>query len=86
MKTINIKRIVLLYIVFVCLYGGFASFYTSTVHIDVDEELYLEMARSFHYESQFALGGEIVNYSCILYSMLISLAYFFIVRKTFCCL
>lgn len=77
MKTISIKKIILLYIVFVCLYGVIVSFFTSTVHIDVDEELYLEMARSFHYEGRFALGGEIVNYSCILYSLLISLAYFF---------
>lgn len=77
MKTVSIKKIILLYIVFVCLYGIIVSFFTSTVHIDVDEELYLEMARSFHYEGRFALGGEILNYSCILYSMLISLAYFF---------
>lgn len=77
MKTISIKKIILLYIVFICLYGVIVSFFTSTVHIDVDEELYLEMARSFHYEGRFALGGEIVNYSCILYSMLISIAYFF---------
>ncbi len=77
MKTISIKKVILLYIVFVCLYSVIVSFFTSTVHIDVDEELYLQMARSFHYEGRFALGGRIVNYSCILYSMLISLAYFF---------
>lgn len=77
MKTVSIKKIILLYIVFVCIYSIIVSFFTSTVHIDVDEELYLEMARSFHYEGRFALGGEILNYSCILYSMLISLAYFF---------
>lgn len=77
MKSVSIKKIILLYLVFVCLYSVIVSFFTSTVHIDVDEELYLEMARSFHYEGRFALGGEIVNYSCILYSMLISLAYFF---------
>lgn len=77
MKTISIKKVILLYMGFVFLYGIIVSFFTSTVHIDVDEELYLEMARSFHYEGRFALGGEILNYSCILYSMLISLAYFF---------
>lgn len=77
MKSVSIKKIILLYLVFVCLYSVIVSFFTSTVHIDVDEELYLEMARSFYYEGRFALGGEIVNYSCILYSMLISSAYFF---------
>lgn len=76
MKTVSIKKIILLYVIFVCLYSVIVSFFTSTVHIDVDEELYLEMARSFHYEGRFALGGEMLNYSCILYSMLISLAYF----------
>lgn len=76
MKTVSIKKIILLYVMFVCLYSVIVSFFTSTVHIDVDEELYLEMARSFHYEGRFALGGETLNYSCILYSMLISLAYF----------
>lgn len=77
MKQININKIILLYVIFVLIYGIIVSFFTSTVHIDVDEELYLEMARSFHYEGRFALGGELINYSCILYSMLISLAYFF---------
>lgn len=76
MKTLRSIRIILLYIVFVCIYGVIVSSFTSTVHIGVDEELYLEMARSFHYEGHFVLNGEMLNYSCILYSMLISLAYF----------
>lgn len=77
MRRIGINKIIIIYIMFVLIYGVIASLFTSTVHIDVDEELYLEMARSFHYEGRFALGGELINYSCILYSMLISLAYFF---------
>ena len=46
------------------------------VHLNVDEELYLAMAKSFHYEHNFQKEFEYLNYNCVLYSMLISLAYF----------
>lgn len=45
MKRIGINKIIIIYIMFVLIYGVIASLFTSTVHIDVDEELYLEMAR-----------------------------------------
>lgn len=77
MKRFGLKKIIVFYFFFVILYGIVASTFTSTVHIDVDEQLYLSMARSFHYEGRFAVGDTVLNYSCILYSMLISLAYFF---------
>lgn len=51
--------------------------FTIPVHLKVDEELYISMARSFHYEGKFAENGMVLNYSCVLYSMLLSLAYFF---------
>lgn len=35
------------------------------------------MARSFHYDGPFSNDGQILNYSGVLYSMLLSLAYFF---------
>ena len=35
------------------------------------------MARSFHYEGRFEKDGNVLNYSCVLYSMLLSLAYYF---------
>lgn len=77
MKRVSIKKIAFLYVLYVCIYGVIASFFTSTLHIDADEEIYLALARSFHYEGHFIYGGELTNYSCILYSMLISIAYFF---------
>lgn len=77
MKSVSLKKIIVLYLFFILLYGIVASLFTSTVHTDVDEELYLSMARSFFYEGRFAVGDSILNYSCTLYSMLISLAYFF---------
>lgn len=77
MKRFGLKKIIVFYFFFVILYGIAVSTFTSTVHIDVDEQLYLSMARSFHYEGRFAVGDTVLNYSCILYSMLISLAYFF---------
>lgn len=76
------KKMVLLYLGSVIVYGIIASLFTSTVHIDVDEELYLALAKSFHYNGRFEYGGELLDYSCILYSMLISLAYYFYSPET----
>ena len=66
----------LLYVSSIIVYGIFIVFFTSTSHVGFDEELYVSLARSFHYEGQFAYGNQLLNYSCVLYSMLISLAYF----------
>jgi len=52
-------------------------FFTIPVHLGVDEQLYISMAKSFHYTGHFAENGQILNYSCYFYSILISLAYFF---------
>lgn len=71
------KRVAVLYLITVVVYGAAAFLFTSTVHIDVDEELYMALAKSFHYNGEFAYGGQLLNYNCVLYSMLISLAYFF---------
>ena len=65
------------FILSVIVYGIIAAVFTSTVHIDVDEELYTALARTFHYQGRFGTGDDILNYSCVLYSMLISLAYYF---------
>lgn len=46
------------------------------VHVKVDEELYLGLARTFHYQGFFGMGKQTYSYSCVLYSMLISIAYF----------
>lgn len=70
------RQVIFLFVTAVIVYGVIVSFFTSTVHIDVDEELYIALARSFHYCGRFEYKGEIQNYSCVLYSMLISLAYY----------
>ena len=75
-------RIILLYLSAILIYGIIVSFFTSTVHIDVDEELYLALAKSFHYQGRFEYENQLVDYSCVLYSMLISLAYFFYSPET----
>lgn len=71
------KKVAALYLITVMVYGMAAFLFTSTVHIDVDEELYMALAKSFHYKGEFAYGGQLLNYNCVLYSMLISLAYYF---------
>ena len=43
------KQVLFLFLAAVVVYGIIVSFFTSTVHIDVDEELYVALARSFHY-------------------------------------
>lgn len=79
MKYVN-KNIVKLFGIFllsVIFYGMIASFFTSTVHVDVDEELYLSLAKSFHYNGRFELQNELTNYNCVFYSILLSFAYYF---------
>ena len=70
------KQVLVLFLAAVVVYGIIVSFFTSTVHIDVDEELYVALARSFHYCRRFEYNGQIPNYNCVLYPMLISLAYY----------
>ena len=76
------RKIALLFCGAVIIYGIIISFFTSTVHIDVDEELYVALARSFHYNGRFEYENQILNYSCVLYSMLISLDYYFYSPET----
>lgn len=71
--------IVLVIVIYVCAifaYCMFASFFTIPVHLSVDEELYISMAKSFHFDGCFMHDGQIVDYSCYLYSLIISLAYY----------
>lgn len=70
------RVIVGIYILSVLFYGVFVSVFTSTVHAGVDEEIYVGLARSFHYQGRFETGGELADYTCVLYSVLISLAYY----------
>ena len=73
----EIRKVTGIFLAAVVVYGIMISFFTSTVHIGSDEELYLEMAKSFHYRHRFEFNGETATYNCVLYSVLISFAYFF---------
>ena len=76
-ERINDKIIIMfLYLAACLIYMLIASRMSVPVHLKVDEELYLAMAKSFHYEHNFQKGFEYLNYNCVLYSMLISIAYY----------
>ena len=66
-----------IYLIGVLFYSFFISLFSIPVHLGVDEELYISMAKSIHYNGYFIHNGQSANYSCILYSVLISVAYFF---------
>ncbi|MBQ6886188.1 MAG: glycosyltransferase family 39 protein [Lachnospiraceae bacterium] len=67
----------MIYLIGIILYLGIMHLFTIPVHLNVDEELYISMARSFHYEGVFEKNGNILDYSCVLYSMILSIAYYF---------
>lgn len=71
------RHVIFLFLSAVIIYGIIASFFTSTVHVKVDEELYVALAKSFHYMGRFEVDGNLVNYNCFLYSLLISTTYYF---------
>lgn len=71
------RHIIILFLSAVIIYGIIAALFTSTVNVEVDEELYVALAKSFHYKGRFEMNGNTVNYNCVLYSMLISVAYYF---------
>ena len=75
-------KVVILYIVAVLVYSFWIHYFTIPVHLEVDEELYISMAKSFHYMGSFVHEGNVLNCSCVLYSMLLSLAYFFYSPET----
>lgn len=66
----------LIFLCSMCIYGTWVTCFTAPVHVKVDEELYLGLARTFHYQGFFGMGKQTYSYSCVLYSMLISIAYF----------
>lgn len=75
MKT---KLILLaLYLTAVLFYGLIALQFDSTRSGLADEAIYINMARSFHYDLNFMRHAEPMGYDCILYSMLLSVCYFF---------
>ena len=66
----------LIFLCSMCIYGTWVTCFTAPVHVKVDEELYLGLARTFHYQGFFGMGKQTYIYICVLYSMLISIAYF----------
>lgn len=76
------KYVWIIYAGAIVLYLFAAARMSVPVHLEVEEELYLAMAKSFHETGSFQKGYEYINYSCVLYSMLISLAYFFYEPET----
>ena len=70
-------KILIIFLLGVIVYGIIASFFTATVHVNVDEELYVALAKSFHYTGDFKVNGSLADYNCVLYSVIISFAYFF---------
>ena len=81
MKIRNINKtgfcVFIIYIIGCLVYVMCASNMSVPVHLKVDEELYLAMAKSFHYQHNFQKAFSYVNYNCVLYSILISFAYYF---------
>ena len=73
----SLLKVVLIYIAFVIIGFIYVSRFTIPVHIRTDEELYLSMARSFHAGQGFMQYGQSLNYSSVLYSVIISVAYYF---------
>jgi len=65
------------FLVAVIVYGIAASQMNSTRSRLLDEAIYISMARTFFYDGNFMRGGVPIGYDCILYSMIISVAYFF---------
>lgn len=66
----------------VLFYAIVAVFMGPAVHLKVDEDLFLSMAKSFHRGQGFMSEGALVNYDCVLYSMLISVCYYFYKPET----
>lgn len=73
----SLFKVALIYVVFVIIGFIYVSRFTIPVHIRTDEELYLSMARSFHAGQGFVQYGQSLNYSSVLYSVIISAAYYF---------
>lgn len=73
----TIIYISIIYMIGCFTYAMCASNMSVPVHLKVDEELYLAMAKSFHYQHNFQKAFSYVNYNCVLYSILISFAYYF---------
>ena len=71
-----------IFILGIVVYLILASKMTVPVYKWVDEELYVSMARTFHFDGNFAKHYQVLNYNCVIYSMVLSIAYFFYSAST----
>lgn len=69
--------LIVIFIIGIIVYGFIASKMTSPAYLNVDEELYISMARTFFFDGNIAKNYQVLNYNCIIYSIIISIAYFF---------
>ena len=67
--------IIIIFLIGIIVYGFIASKMTNATYLGVDEELYVSMARSFFYDNNFSQEGEILNYNCVIYSIILSATY-----------
>lgn len=74
--------IFIIFLIGVLIYVAIASTFTVPVYKGVDEELYVNMARTFFFDGNFAKYYQTLNYNCVIYSMVLSIAYFFYSAKT----
>lgn len=69
--------LIVIFIIGVIIYGIIAKSMTSPIYFQNDEEIYVNMAKSLFYNHNFSMEYKLVNYSCVIYSAILSLAYFF---------
>lgn len=69
--------LIAIFILGIIVYGFLASKMTGPAYLNVDEELYVSMARTFFFDGNIAKNYEVLDYNCIIYSIVISIAYFF---------
>lgn len=73
----TILCLILIFVIGIVLYGIIAKSMTSPIYFQNDEEIYVNMAKSLFYNHNFSMEYKLVNYSCVIYSAILSLAYFF---------
>lgn len=71
----KIKKAVFIYFIAVAVYAIAASLMKVAPHVRVDEDLYMSLAKSLFKGDGFIVHGQISDYTSVLYSMIISVAY-----------
>lgn len=69
--------LIVIFIIGILVYAYIARQYDNPTYLSVDEELYVNMARSFFFEGGFSQNYETLTYNCVLYSIILAISYFF---------